>query len=39
MRIEHGQQVDAQTLLKLWAWLLESEDQGGTPRKGRDAAE
>ena len=25
MRIEHGQAFDAETLLKLWAWLLKSE--------------
>lgn len=27
MRIEHGQAFDAETLLKLWHWLLEAGDE------------
>jgi transcriptional regulator with XRE-family HTH domain len=27
MRIEHGQAFDAETLLKLWTWLLKAENQ------------
>ncbi len=25
MRIEHGQAFDAETLLKLWAWLIQEQ--------------
>lgn len=27
MRIEHGQAFDAETLLKLWTWLMKAERQ------------